>query len=189
MRNRPHLCAAGAMGRDGLEGDGLKGLLAVNEERVAAGAEAGGRAGAAGPSTRTADPRATNSDEVDEPGGLIAEFFAEALGTKVDNQKTSESKTAVYCSISRKVTGWQKALRGVDEVKDIAWCRALVLVGLHDASFAELQAQDRGLKWDGWQCRALLLELLRMFDNCLGLPFIGVLMGCRDRFTAVHDLL
>ena len=62
------------------------------------------------------------------------------------------------------------------EVKDIAWCRALVLVGLHDASFAELQAQDRGLKWDGWQCRALLLELLRMFDNCLGLPFIGVLI-------------
>ena len=129
------------MGRDGLEGDGLKGLLAVNEERVAAGAEAGGRAGAAGPSTRTADPRATNSDEVDEPGGLIAEFFAEALGTKVDNQKTSESKTAVYCSISRKVTGWQKALRGVEDgVTDFAWCRALVLVALHDASLAALQA-------------------------------------------------
>ena len=61
MRNRPHLCAAGAMGRDALEGDGLKGLLAVNEERVDSVAEAGDRAGAAGPSTRTSSERATRS--------------------------------------------------------------------------------------------------------------------------------
>ena len=84
------------MGRDALEGDGLKGLLAVNEERVDSVAEAGGRAGAAGPSTRTSSERATNSDEVDELDKLIAEFFAEALGTKVDNQKTSESMAAEY---------------------------------------------------------------------------------------------
>ena len=91
------------MGRDALEGDGLKGLLAVNEERVDSVAEAGDRAGAAGPSTRTSSERATNSDEVDELDKLIAEFFAEALGTKVDNQKTSESMTAEYSSTSRKV--------------------------------------------------------------------------------------
>ena len=91
------------MGRDALEGDGLKGLLAVNEERVDSVAEAGDRAGAAGPSTRTSSERATNSDEVDELDKLIAEFFAEALGAKVDNQKTSESMTAEYSSTSRKV--------------------------------------------------------------------------------------
>ena len=83
------------MGRDGLEGDGLGGLLAVSQERVDPDsvAEAGDRAGAAGPSTRTSSERATNSDEVDELDKLIAEFFAEALGAKVDNQKTSESMT------------------------------------------------------------------------------------------------
>ena len=41
------------MGRDALEGDGLKGLLAVNEERVDSVAEAGGPAAPTGPSTRT----------------------------------------------------------------------------------------------------------------------------------------
>ena len=45
------------MGRDALEGDGLDGLLAVNEERVDSVAEAGDRAGAAGPSTRTSSER------------------------------------------------------------------------------------------------------------------------------------
>ena len=51
MRNRPHLCAAGAMGRDGLEGDGLGGLLAVSQERVDPDsvAEAGGPAALARP--------------------------------------------------------------------------------------------------------------------------------------------
>eukprot|EP01048_Picozoa_sp_COSAG05_P000511 COSAG05_NODE_14_length_36349_cov_27.641655_5_plen_186_part_00 len=158
------------MGRDALEGDGLKGLLAVNEERVDSVAEAGDRAGAAGPSTRTSSERATNSDEVDELDKLIAEFFAEALGAKVDNQKTSESMTPGYCSTSRKVTGWQKALRGKEAgVTDFAWCRALVLVALHDASLAALQAEDSGYALDGWPSRALLLELLRIFGGCLGL--------------------
>ena len=160
------------MGRDALEGDGLKGLLAVNEERVDSVAEAGDRAGAAGPSTRTSSERATNSDEVDELDKLIAEFFAEALGAKVDNQKTSESMTPGYCSTSRKVTGWQKALRGKEAgVTDFAWCRALVLVALHDASLAALQAEDTTKPYalDGWQSRALLLELLRIFDGCLEL--------------------
>ena len=60
MRNRPHLCAAGAMGRDALEGDGLKGLLAVNEERVDSVAEAGDPAAPTGPATRTFSERATN---------------------------------------------------------------------------------------------------------------------------------
>ena len=100
------------MGRDALEGDGLKGLLAVNEERVDSVAEAGGPVALAGPATRTSSERATNSGEADELGKLIAEFFAEALGTKVDNQKISESMAVEYCSTSRKVTGWQKALRG-----------------------------------------------------------------------------
>ncbi len=57
------------MGRDALEGDGLKGLLAVNEERVDSVAEAGDRAGAAGPSTRTSSERATNSGEADDVVG------------------------------------------------------------------------------------------------------------------------
>ena len=102
------------MGRDALEGDGLGGLLAVSQERVDPDsvAEAGGPAAPARPATRTSSERATNSDEVDELDKLIAEFFAEALGAKVDNQKTSESMTPGYCSTSRKVTGWQKALRG-----------------------------------------------------------------------------
>ena len=99
----------------------------------------------------------------------------------MDNQKTSESMTMEYCTISRKVSGWKKALWGVDEVKDIAWCHALVLVGLHDTSFAALQAQDAKLVWGGWQCRALLLELLRMFDNCLDLGESAAMDGLEPR--------
>ena len=95
------------MGRDGPDGEGLE-LLAVGAGAVVAVDEAGGPAAPTGPATRTSDPRATNSDEVDEPGGLIAEFFSSALGAKVDAQKTSESTTAEYCSTSRKVTGWNK---------------------------------------------------------------------------------
>ena len=139
---------------------------------------------AAPPSTRNS-ARGTNSAELDK---LIAGFFAEALGTKVDDQATDESKTMKYSTLSRKVTGWQKALRRVDEVKDFAWCRALVLVGLHDTSFAELQAQDRGLKWDGWQCRALLLELLRMFDNCLGLGEVAKELVDYGAARSVEDI-
>eukprot|EP01048_Picozoa_sp_COSAG05_P003935 COSAG05_NODE_194_length_14555_cov_25.382955_6_plen_119_part_00 len=113
------------MGRDA---EGLGSLLELGEGPVAFVAKAGDPAAPAGPATRTSE-RITNSYEVDELGGLIAEFFAEALGTKVDNQKTTESMTAEYCTTSRKVTGWQKALRGVEDgVTDFAWCRALVLV-------------------------------------------------------------
>ena len=158
------------MSRDGPDGEGLE-LLAVEADAVAAVDEAGGPAAPTGPTTRTADPRATNSDEVDELGGLIGEFFSSALGAKVDEKKTYESMTAEYCSTSRKVTGWNKALRGVEDgVTDFAWCRALVLVALHDASLAALQVADtKSYALDGWPSRALLLELLRMFDGCLGL--------------------
>ena len=158
------------MSRDGPDGEGLE-LLAVEADAVAAVDEAGGPAAPTGPTTRTADPRATNSDEVDELEGLIGEFFSSALGAKVDEKKTYESMTAEYCSTSRKVTGWNKALRGVEDgVTDFAWCRALVLVALHDASLAALQAEDtKSYALDGWPSRALLLELLRMFDGCLGL--------------------
>ena len=158
------------MSRDGPDGEGLE-LLAVEADAVAAVDEAGGPAAPTGPTTRTADPRATNSDEVDELDGLIGEFFSSALGAKVDEKKTYESMTAEYCSTSRKVTGWNKALRGVEDgVTDFAWCRALVLVALHDASLAALQAEDtKSYALDGWPSRALLLELLRMFDGCLGL--------------------
>ena len=158
------------MSRDGPDGEGLA-LLAVGADAVAAVDEAGGPAAPTGPTTRTADPRATNSDEVDELEGLIGEFFSSALGAKVDEKKTVESMTAEYCSTSRKVTGWNKALRGVEDgVTDFAWCRALVLVALHDASLAALQAEDtKSYALDGWPSRALLLELLRMFDGCLGL--------------------
>ena len=126
------LWAVGAMSRDGPDGEGLE-LLAVEADAVAAVDEAGGPAAPTGPTTRTADPRATNSDEVDELDGLIGEFFSSALGAKVDEKKTYESMTAEYCSTSRKVTGWNKALRGAEDgVTDFAWCRALVLVALHD---------------------------------------------------------
>ena len=89
----------------------------------------------------------------------------------MDEKKTVESMTAEYCSTSRKVTGWNKALRGAEDgVTDFAWCRALVLVALHDASLAALQVADtKSYALDGWPSRALLLELLRMFDGCLGL--------------------
>ena len=157
------------MSRDGPDGEGLE-LLAVEADAVAAVDEAGGPAAPTGPTTRTADPRATNSDEVDELERLIGEFFSSALGARVDEKKTTEAMSA-YCSTSRKVTGWNKALRGAEDgVTDFAWCRALVLVALHDASLAALQAEDtKSYALDGWPSRALLLELLRMFDGCLGL--------------------
>ena len=157
------------MSRDGPDGEGLA-LLAVEADAVAAVDEAGGPAAPTGPTTRTADPRATNSDEVDELERLIGEFFSSALGARVDEKKTTEAMSA-YCSTSRKVTGWNKALRGAEDgVTDFAWCRALVLVALHDASLAALQVADtKSYALDGWPSRALLLELLRMFDGCLGL--------------------
>ena len=80
------------MSRDGPDGEGLE-LLAVGADAVAAVDEAGGPAAPTGPTTRTADPRATNSDEVDELEGLIGEFFSSALGAKVDEKKTVESMT------------------------------------------------------------------------------------------------
>ena len=78
-------------------------------------------------------------------------------------------------NIVRKLGSWRKALRGAGP-EDLAWCRALVLLQLHERSFAslkELKEKDTKLKADGWECRALLLELLRMFDGQLELGGIA----------------
>ena len=71
-------------------------------------------------------------------------------------------------------SGGALLLRGLDSPPDdIEWCRALVLLHLHDTSFAALQAVENKdgtqLMVDGWEHRALLLELLRMFGHQLAL--------------------
>ena len=46
-------------------------------------------------------------------------------------------------NLTRKLSYWRKALRGLDyPPDDIEWCRALVLLHLHDTSFAALQAVE-----------------------------------------------
>ena len=70
-------------------------------------------------------------------------------------------------NIVRKLGSWRKALRGAGP-EDLAWCRALVLLQLHERSFAslkELKEKDTKLKVDGWECRALHIDAWKYFEK------------------------
>ena len=59
--------------------------------------------------------------------------LARALG---HNQVANDAGTMeLAANIVRKLGGWRKALRG-EGPEDLAWCRALVLLRLHERSFA-----------------------------------------------------
>ena len=143
MRNRRQLrkcatdllCGVGAMATEGLDN-----LLALG-----AGASAS----------------AVASEEVgaEEDPAARALALARALGHNKDYNDAGTME--LVDTIARKLGGWRKALRGAGP-EDLAWCRALVLFQLHERSFAslkELKEKDTKLKADGWECRALLLEL------------------------------
>ena len=51
-------------------------------------------------------------------------------------------------NIVRKLGSWRKALRGA-RPEDLAWCRALVLLQLHERSFASLKEKEDTLTADG----------------------------------------
>ena len=76
-----------------------------------------------------------------------AKALAKALG---HNQLANEAGTMEHeANIARKLGFWRKALRGAEGAEDLAWCRALVLLQLHDRSFASLQEEDTKLVLDG----------------------------------------
>ena len=67
-----------------------------------------------------------------------AKALAKALG---HNQLSNEVGTMEHeANIARKLSGWRKTLRGegpaAEGAEDLAWCRALVLLQLHDKSYS-----------------------------------------------------
>ena len=122
-----------------------------------------------GASVASADP-----DAPENPADEIArtKALAKALGHM---QGADAAGNIVRVpNLTRKLSYWRKALRGLEvPPDDIEWCRALVLLHLHDTSFAALQAVENKdgtqLMVDGWEHRALLLELPRMFGHQLAL--------------------
>ena len=111
-----------------------------------------------------ASASAVASEEVgaEEDPAARALALARALG---HNKDCNDAGTmSLVDTIARKLGGWRKALRGAGP-EDLAWCRALVLLQLHDRSFASLKEKEDTLTADGWEGHALLLELLRMFDG------------------------
>ena len=126
-----------------------------------------------GASAASADPDAPENpaDEIARTKAL-AKDLARAFGHIQSADAAGNIQLAT--NLTRKLSYWRKALRGLDSPPDdIEWCRALVLLHLHDTSFAALQAVENKdgtqLMVDGWEHRALLLELLRMFGHQLGL--------------------
>ena len=120
-------------------------------------------------SAASADPDAPENpaDEI-----ALTEALARAFGHI--QRADAAGNIVLVQNLTRKLSYWRRALRGLDSPPDdIEWCRALVLLHLHDTSFAALQAvENKGeekLVANGWEHSALLLELLRMFGHQLGL--------------------
>ena len=102
-----------------------------------------------------ASASAVASEEVgaEEDPAARALALARALGHNKDYNDAGTME--LVDTIARKLGGWRKALRGEGQ-KDLAWCRALVLLRLHERSFASLKEKEVTLTADGWEGRALL---------------------------------
>ena len=99
-------------------------------------------------SAASADP-----DAPENPADAIArtEALARALG---HIQRADAAGNIVLApNLTRKLSYWRRALRGLDSPPDdIEWCRALVLLHLHDTSFAALQAVENKGELDLLNC-------------------------------------
>ena len=105
-----------------------------------------------GASVASADPDAPENpaDEIARTKAL-AKDFARAFG---HIQSADAAGNIVLApNLTRKLSYWRKALRGLDSPPDdIEWCRALVLLHLHDTSFAALQAVENKVE-EKLRCR------------------------------------
>ena len=122
-----------------------------------------------GASAASADP-----DAPENPADEIARTKALARALGHLQRVNAAGNIVLVPNLTRKLSYWRRALRGSDyPPDDIEWCRALVLLHLHDTSFAALQAvenkDEEKLVATGWEHSALLLELLRIFGHQLDL--------------------
>ena len=86
----------------------------------------------------SADP-----DAPENPADEIARTKALARALGHLQRADAAGNIVLAPNLTRKLSYWRKALRGLDEPPDdIEWCRALVLLHLHDTSFAALQAVE-----------------------------------------------
>ena len=89
-------------------------------------------------SAASADP-----DAPENPADEIARTKALAKAFGHIQRADAAGNIVLVPNLTRKLSYWRKALRGLDSPPDdIEWCRALVLLHLHDTSFAALQAVE-----------------------------------------------